>query len=121
MRRGCDSPIAATEKKEGKTLDSALHATRNRRKGPVTRAIRAIASAALAAALHSGTAGAQIPEADPAESEAKATEETANNSTEATPTAAEPIPVKPSKRTSRPFEPTERIKAESVVSFPANI
>ncbi len=102
-------------------MDSALHATRNRRKGPVTRAVRAIASAVLAAALHSGTAGAQNPEADPAESETKATEETANDSTGAAPTASESNPVKPSKRTSKPFKPTERIEAESVISFPANI
>lgn len=109
------------EKKEGKTLDSALHATRNSRKGPITRAARAIATAALSAALYSGTAGAQNPESDPAESEAKATGETANRSTGATPTAAEANPVKPSKRTSKPFKPTERIEAESVISFPANI
>ncbi len=102
-------------------MDSALHATRNSRKGSITRAVHAIASAALTAALYSGTAGAQNSESDPAESEAKATGETANHSTGAAPTAAEPNRVKPSKRTSKPFKPTERIEAESVISFPANI
>ena len=102
-------------------MDSALHATRNSRRGPITRVVRAIASAALTAALYSGTAGAQNPEPDPAESEAKATGETANHSTGAAPTAAEPKPIKASKKTSKPFKPTERIEAESVISFPANI
>ena len=106
-------------------LDSALHATRNSRRGPITRVVRAIASAALTAALtaalYSGTASAQNPEPDPAESEAKATGETANHSTGAAPTAAEPNPIKASKKTSKPFKPTERIEAESVISFPANI
>ncbi len=101
-------------------MDSALHATRNSRRDPITRVVRAIASAALTAALYSGTAGAQNPEPDPAESEAKATGETANHSTGAAPTA-EPSTVKPSMRTSKPFKPTERIEAESVISFPANI
>jgi len=109
------------EKKEGKTLDSASHATRNNRKGSTTRAIRAIASAALAAALHSGAAGAQLSESDPAKSDAKATEESAKTPTEATPTTSKPEPVKPAKKTSEPFKPTERIEAESIISFPANI
>jgi hypothetical protein len=108
------------EKKEGKTLDSALHATRNKRNRPMTRAIRVIASAALATALTAAftsiLAGAQTPESELDESEAEATEETASDSTEATPTAA-----KPSRKISRPFKPTERIEAESVISFPTNI
>ena len=107
----------------------------------MTRAFRAIVSAALAtaltAALHSGAANAQTPEPDPGESEAIATEQTADDltgtttagstgaassdATETTPPAAKAVPVKPSKRISKPFEPTEKIDAESVISFPANI
>ncbi len=33
----------------------------------------------------------------------------------------EPAPVKPRKKTSKPFVPTDKIDAESVVSFPADI
>jgi hypothetical protein len=106
-------------------LDSASHATRNRRKGSTTRAIRAIASAALAAvfaaALYSGAAGAQLPEPGPAQSDAEATEESAEASIETTPTTAKPETVEPAKNTSEPFKPTETIEAESVISFPANI
>jgi hypothetical protein len=107
----------------------------------MTRAFRAIVSAALATALtavlHSGSISAQTTETDPGASEAKATEPTADDSTETTttdstgaatsdatetiPTTAKPVPVKPAKRVSKPFEPTERIEAESVISFPANI
>jgi hypothetical protein len=107
----------------------------------MTRAFRAIVSAALTtalmAALHSGTASAQTPEPDPGESEktaaeqaaddstgtttAGSTEGVASDSTGTTPTAAKPVPVKPAKRISKPFEPTEKIDAESVISFPANI
>jgi len=109
------------EKKEEKTLDFELRATRNNLEGSVARAIRAIASAALAAALFSGAAVAQTSEPDPSEDPAKATEETVNPSTGVTPSAAKPKTVKPTKRKSRPFEPTDRIEAESVISFPANI
>ena len=107
----------------------------------MTRAIRAIGSAALAAALttalYSGTASAQTAEPNSGESEAKALEQTIDDligtatadSTEAaaggatgtTPTATKPEAVNPEKKTSKPFKPTERIEAESVISFPANI
>lgn len=107
----------------------------------MTRAFRAAVSAALATALmavfHSGTASAQTPEPDPGESEEKATEqaaddltgtttaastgEAASDATGTTPAAAKPAPVKPAKKISKPFEPTEKIEAESVISFPANI
>jgi hypothetical protein len=107
----------------------------------MTRAIRVIVSAALAtaltAALHSSAASAQTTQPDPSERGEKATEQaaddltgtTAVDSTEAaasdatgtTPTTAKPVPVKPSKRISKPFKPTEKIDAESVISFPANI
>ena len=91
----------------------------------MTRAFRAIVSAALTtalmAALHSGTASAQTPEPDPGESEEEAAEQTADDLTGTTPTTAKPVPVKPAKRISKPFEPTEKIEAESVISFPANI
>jgi hypothetical protein len=71
--------------------------------------------------LCSGAAVAQTSEPDPGEDPAKATEETVNPSTGVTPSAAKPKTVKPTKRKSRPFEPTDRIEAESVISFPANI
>jgi hypothetical protein len=107
----------------------------------MTRAFRVVVSAALAtaltAALLSGTASAQTPEPDPGESKAKVTEQAADDSsgttttdsigaaasdaTETTPTAAKAVPLKPAKRISKPFEPTEKIDAESVISFPANI
>jgi hypothetical protein len=109
------------EKKEEKILDFALHATRNRRNRLVMHAIRAIASAALAVALtaafHSALTGAQTPESKAGESEAEAAEKTADDSTEAAPIATEPS----KKKSSKPFEPTERIEAESVISFPTNI
>lgn len=101
-------------------MDSELHATRNRRK----RAIRAIASALIATALiaifHAGVAGTQTPAAEPGETTAESTEETASDSPEPTPTAPKPSPAK-KKTVSKPFEPSERIEAESVVSFPTNI
>ena len=89
----------------------------------MTRAVLATSSAALAAALmaalHLGTAGAQAPDVD--ESSAKSTEESTNDSTEAAPATARPTPVERPKKASKPFQPTERIEAESVISFPANI
>ncbi len=98
-----------------------MHATRNRRK----RAIRAIASALIATALiaifHSGVAGTQTPAAEPGEKQAEWTDETASDSPEPTPTAPKPSPTEKSKTVSKPFEPSERIDAESVVSFPTNI
>ena len=91
----------------------------------MTRAIRAIASTVLAIALiaasHSWLAGANEPEPESHESGTEAIEETASDSPEATPTAAKPSPAKRSKKISKPFEPTERIEAESVISFPTNI
>jgi hypothetical protein len=89
----------------------------------MTCAIRAIVSAGLVAALmgalHLGTAGADEPDADA--SSTKSTEESENDSTEAAPTTVKPAAAKRSKKASQPFEPTERIEAESVISFPANI
>jgi hypothetical protein len=89
------------------------------------------------AVLHSGTGSAQTTEPDPGESEKKAAEQAADDltgtttadstgkaasdATGTTPTVAKPVPAKPAKRTSKPFEPTEKIEAESVISFPANI
>jgi hypothetical protein len=91
----------------------------------MTRGIRAIASTVLAVALiaasHSWLAGADEPEPESHESETEVIEETASDSPEATPTAAKPSPAKRSKKISKPFEPTERIEAESVISFPTNI
>ena len=89
------------------------------------RGICAIASTVLAVALiatsHSWLAGANEPEPESRESEAEVIEETASDSPEVTPTAAKPSPAKRSKKISKPFEPTERIEAESVISFPTNI
>jgi len=122
MKPSCDSAIEITEEKEGKTLDFALPATRNNRGRFARRAIRAIASAALAltlaAAFDLGFASAQIPEAESeaGERRAEAVEETKKDQAKAT-----PAPAKPSKTISKPFEPSERIEAESVISFPTNI
>jgi hypothetical protein len=115
----------------------------------MTRAIRVIASAAFVTALTAGlgsvAASEQTPEPDPGTSETKETEQTtddstgtttdgstgttttdstgaaASDTTGATPTAAKTVPIKPAKRILKPFEPTEKIEAESVISFPANI
>jgi hypothetical protein len=87
--------------------------------------MRAIASTvlvvALIAASHSWIAGADAPEPEPREIETEASEETTSDSAAATPTATKPRPAKRSKKISKPFEPTERIEAESVISFPTNI
>ena len=96
----------------------ALHATRSRRTGLTARAI---ASAVLGAALVSGNTSAQTPDADRAESEAKATEQRTGEATRPTQPSAESKPAKPVKRPAKPFIPTQRIEAESVVAFPANI
>ena len=53
--------------------------------------------------------------------ESDATGKAESDATETTPTATEPVSVKPAKKISKPFEPTEKIEAESVISFPANI
>ena len=99
----------------------------------MARALRAVGSAALAtlltAALQLGAISAQADETDPGESETQTTEQTADDSTEkaasdateTTPSAAKTVPPKPAKKISRPFKPTEKIEAESVISFPANI
>ena len=98
-----------------------MHAIRNSRK----RSIRAIASAAIATALlaifDSGVAGTQTPAAEPGEKQAELTEETASEAPESTPPTPKPSPAVKSKAISKPFEPTERIEAESVISFPTNI
>ncbi len=96
----------------------ALHATRSRRTGLTARAI---ASAVLGAALVSGTASAQTPDADRSETEAKAIEQPTGDVTRPTQPSAESKPAKPVKRSTKPFTPAERIEAESVVAFPANI
>jgi hypothetical protein len=49
------------------------------------------------------------------------TSKVTSDATGTTPITAKPVPVKPSKRISKPFKPTEKIDAESVISFPANI
>ena len=106
-------------------MDFALHAIRNRRNHWITRGICAIASTVLAIALiavsHSWLAGADEPDPETHESETKVIEETTSDSPEVTPPAAKPSPAKRSKKISKPFEPTERIEAESVISFPTNI
>jgi len=81
----------------------------------------AVLATALSAVFQPGLAGAQTAESDAGERKAEGTEETASDSGEATPTAAEASPAKASKPISKPFEPSERIEAESVISFPENI
>jgi hypothetical protein len=106
-------------------LASALSATRNRRKRRVSRTTRAIAFAALTAtlliALHLGPSVAQTSDDGADERSTESTEETASDSTEVAPATAQPTPAKRSKKISKPFEPSEKIEAESVISFPANI
>jgi hypothetical protein len=107
-----------------------LSAIRNRRKRRVSRTARAIAFAALYAtlliALHLGSSVAQTSDDGADERSTESTEETAIDSTEVDPATAQPTPTKstPTKRSkkfSKPFEPSEKIEAESVISFPANI
>jgi hypothetical protein len=97
---------------------SGLHATSSRRG---RRTARAITSAALVAALVSGAAGAQTQDADPAESEAKTTEQPTQEGVRPKLPEAESKSAKPAKRSNKPFTPSERIDAESAVAFPANI
>ena len=99
-------------------LVSALRATRTRRTGLTARAIT---SAALVAALVSGTAGAQAPDADRSETKAKGTEQPTGDAPRPAQPSAESKPAERAKRSKKPFTPTERIEAESVVAFPANI
>ncbi len=115
----------------------------------IRTAASAALATALTAALHSSAPSAQTPEPDVGNSKAKAAEQTTDDSTviatddstettaddstgttaadstaaasDAARTTAKPAPVKPKKRISKPFEPTEKIEAESVISFPANI
>ena len=117
-------------------MDSALPATRNSSSRSLARAIRALGCAALAAALLAGVAAAQTPEPAVTESKSKASEQTARDATVTPPSVAEPAAgdatpappsadktsaAKPPKHTSEPFKPSERIQAESVVSFPEDI
>jgi len=113
-------------------LASALSAIKNRRKRRVSRTTRAIAFAALSAtlliALHLGSSVAQTPDDGTDERSTESTEETASGSTEVapptakeTPATTKETPAKRSKKISKPFEPSEKIEAESVISFPANI
>ena len=97
---------------------SALHATSSRRIGSIARAV---VSAALAATLVSGNVGAQPPDPDRSENEAKTARPSTGEVVRSKPTAAESKPVGPVKRPTKPFVPTDRIDAESVVAFPANI
>jgi hypothetical protein len=57
----------------------------------------------------------------PGPATADSTSKVTSDATGLTPTTAKPVSVKPSKRISKPFKPTEKIDAESVISFPANI
>jgi hypothetical protein len=57
----------------------------------------------------------------PGPATADSTSKVTSDATGTTPITAKPVPVKPSKRISKPFKPTEKIDAESVISFPANI
>ena len=99
-------------------LVSALHATRSRRIGLM---VRAIVSAALVAAFVSGNTSAQTPDTDRAETEAKAAEQSTRDVPQPQRSSAGSKPVNRLKRSEKTFIPTERIEAESVVAFPANI
>jgi len=110
-----------------------MRASSNR---PLVRAIRAFARTALAALLLAGAAAAQTPEPAATEGRAKAAEQATRDATPTPPSTAEKpggesAPAKPDadktsaakapKRASEPFKPSERIEAESVVSFPEDI
>ena len=96
----------------------ALHATRSRR---IALIVRAIASATIVGLLVSGHTGAQMQDARQAESEANTAEQSAEDATPPARIRSESKPAKRVKRANEPFVPTDRIDAESVVAFPANI
>jgi len=103
---------------------------------PLARALHALGRTALAALLLASGATAQTPEPAATGSRAEAagnaaraatptppsaTDEAGGDSAPVTPKPDQTGAAKPSKRTSEPFKPSERIEAESVVSFPEDI
>ncbi len=105
-------------RKEGKTLVFASRVTRTRF---AARAAGSIALAAVIVVSEPGTAFAQAPATDRTESESQEAEQPAENTTPSAPASAETQPEQRAKQPAKPFTPTERIEAESVVAFPANI
>jgi len=110
-----------------------MRASSNR---PLVRALRALGRSSLAALLLASGATAQTPEPAATGSRTEAAEHAARDATPTPPSAADkaggdsaPVTPKPdqtgaakaSKRASEPFKPSERIEAESVVSFPEDI
>ena len=93
-----------------------LHVTSSRGLAACT-----IIAVAFAIALVSGAASAQSPASDPSQSETKAPEQPKENPARSTASATEVKPAERRKRPAKPFIPTERIDADSVISFPTNI
>jgi hypothetical protein len=76
---------------------------------------------AFAMAFASGAASAQTAIPDPSQSEAKAPEQAKEPSIRSIPSATELKPAERQKRPPKLFHPTERIEADSVISFPSDI
>ncbi len=109
------------ERKDEKTLDSASRDTGSRRSGRSGFAVGAIACAILSMGLCTGVARAEEPRQPPPP--AKLPEET-STSDPAQALPAPPVtkpPVSKKKKTYKTFTPTEKIEAESVISFPSDI
>ena len=100
-------------------MDSASRATTTK---PFVRTVLgAVACAALAAALFAGSATAQTPAPTSTKSLEALTEPDTGNAKQATPATTAAKVAAPAKKSSQPFTPTEKIDAESVVPFPADI
>jgi hypothetical protein len=91
-----DSPGVTTDDSTGAATDDSTGAATDDSPGPAT-------------------------DDSPGSATADSTSKVTSDATGTTPITAKPVPVKPSKRISKPFKPTEKIDAESVISFPANI
>lgn len=97
-------------------LVSGLHVTNIRR-----LIAYAIVSLAFAIAFASDSASAQAPASDPPQNEAELPEQSKKAPIRSTPLATERKSADRQKRPLKPFIPTERIEADSIISFPSNI
>jgi hypothetical protein len=98
--------------KPEKTLDFELRATRTRPRRPLARSFGVLVAAPLAAVLFASAVGAQTSEPEAVESEAQEVEKEA-----AEPQISAPKSIKSPSKPPKTFTPTEKIDAESVVSF----
>ena len=109
------------ERKDEKTLDSASRDTGSRRSGRSGFGVGAIACVILSIGLWTGVARANEPRQPSPPS--KLPEETSTSDPAKTlpaPSVTRP-PVSKKKKTHETFTPTEKIEAESVISFPSDI